>query len=238
VWEEGSGEPLGYLGSLRGPRKWTPFLERLSERRRLIVPSLPGFAGGRGHDQLDTLLDWIAATLDLLDAAGLEGADLIGASAGGTLAAEVGALGRTGKLVLIAPFGLYEASEPVADSWAVRPGDTSLLSAEPELLAEYLAKPEDEDPLEWQVTVARASEAAARLLWPTTDTGLVKRLHRIRVPTLVIWGSDDRLIPASYAKRIADEISGPSTIRSIDAAGHLADLDAPDAVADAVLEFL
>ena len=238
VWEKGEGEALAYLGGFRGTTKWTPFLDRLAERRRVVVPSLPGFAGGLGHDQLDSLLDWITATLDLLDGAGLEQVDLIGASAGGTLAAEVAALGRAKKLVLIAPFGLYEEGEPVADEWAVRPGDMSLLASDTAKLAEMAAKPDDVDPVDWQVMMARANEAAARLLWPTTDTGLAKRLHRVKAPTLVVWGGADRLIPASYAKRFADAISGPAEVRSIEGAGHLVDLDAPDAVADAVLEFL
>ena len=85
---------------------------------------------------------------------------------------------------------------------------------------------------------ARAGEAAARLLWPTTDTGLGRRLHRITARTLILWGSEDRIIPASYAKRFAGEIAGQSEVRSIEGAGHLADLDAPDACAEAVEEFL
>ncbi len=238
VWEKGSGEPLGYLGGLRGPVRWTPLLDRLSESRRVVVPSLPGFAGGLGHDQLDTLLDWVTATLELIEGAGLEGEDLVGASVGGTLAAELAALQRVKRLVLIAPFGLYEESEPVTDLWATPPGDTSLLASRPDALAEFLAKPEDEDPVEWLVMLTRANEAAARLLWPTTDTGLARRLRRIRVPTLIVWGSEDRIVPASYAKRFADGISGPTSVKSIEGAGHAADLDAPDAVGDAILEFL
>ncbi len=84
----------------------------------------------------------------------------------------------------------------------------------------------------------RTSETVARMLWPTTDTGVVKRLHRIKVPTLVLWGSDDKLVPASYAKRYADGIAAPTIVRSIDGAGHLAHVDEPEAVAAAVLEFL
>jgi pimeloyl-ACP methyl ester carboxylesterase len=57
-------------------------------------------------------------------------------------------------------------------------------------------------------------------------------------PTLLLWGALDRIVPASYAKRIADGISGPSQLRTIPGAGHVAELDAPDACADAVLEFL
>ena len=53
----------------------------------MVVPSLPGFPGGdRGHSVLDNHLDWLLATRHLLDAAGLEGADLAGSSVGASLA--------------------------------------------------------------------------------------------------------------------------------------------------------
>ena len=238
VWEKGEGEPVGYLAGLGGLLEWTPFLDRLAERRRVIAPSIPGFPGANGHHELDTTLDWIAATLDLLEQAGLEGTDLIGASVGGTLAAEAAAISprMVRRLVLEAPFGLFDEDEPVTDPWAQAPGALAqLLAAHPERLG--LAPPED-DSIEWQVLLVRASEAAARLLWPTTDTGLGSRLYRIRVPTLLVWGSEDAIIPASYAKRFADVIAGPTEIRSIEGAGHLVDRDAPDEAAAAVLAFL
>ena len=241
VWEKGSGEPLGFLGGVRGLPRWTPFLDRLAERRRVVAPSLPGFPGAEGHQRLDDVADWVTATLDLLEASGLEGADLVGASVGGLLAAEVAAFSHASlrRLVLIAPFGLFDADEPVADLWAQRTDDVpALLSARPERLAAALAPPAGEDHGEWALVLHRASEAAARLLWPLGDLGLAKRLHRVRTPTLLVWGSDDRLIPASYAKRFAAAVSGWVEIRQIEGAGHVAEIDAPDAVADAVLPFL
>jgi pimeloyl-ACP methyl ester carboxylesterase len=241
VWEKGSGERLGFLGGLRGLPRWTPFLDRLAEHRRVIAPSLPGFPGARGHDRLDDLADWVTATLDLLEASGLAGADLVAASVGATLAAEAAAFARAAvrRLVLIAPFGLFDPAEPTADVWAQKPHELpQLLSARPERLAEALAAPPGEDAAEWEITLARASEAAARLLWPLGDLGLHKRLHRIAVPTLIVWGSEDRVLPPSYARRFAKGVSGWVEVRSIAGAGHVAEIDQPDAVADAVSSFL
>ena len=240
VWEAGQGEPLGFVAGLGGLPRWTSFLARLAERRRVVVPSLPGFPGGLGHDRLDDLADWVTATLDLLEAAGLRGADLAGASFGATLLAEAAAFspGVARRLALVAPLGLFEEAEPVADVWAQRPEQTpALLCARPERLVAELTAPTGLDPVEWQIEQVRASEAAARLLWPTLDLGLRKRLHRIAVPTLLVWGGDDRVIPASYAKRFAGGISGPTEMRILEGAGHRVDLDAPEPLADAILAF-
>ena len=238
IWEKGSGSPVFYLAGLAGLPRWTPFLDRLAERHRVVAPSLPGFPGGTGHDNLDTLLDWVAATLDLLEGAGLAGGDLIGASIGGTLAAEAAAMapGLVRRLVLIAPFGLYDKSAPPTDLWAQKPGTVpALVSANPETYAGFTAAPEGVAAAEWPIIMTRASEAAARLLWPLADTRLERRLHRLRCPTLILWGAEDKILPPAYAQRLAAGIAGKSKVTLIPGAGHLADLDAPGPVAEAVI---
>jgi pimeloyl-ACP methyl ester carboxylesterase len=108
----------------------------------------------------------------------------------------------------------------------------------PDQLAAFLAAPPGEDALEWPIVLGRASEAAARLLWPTADLGLRKRLHRIQAPTLLVWGCQDRVVPASYARRFASGLAGWVEAREIPDAGHMVELDQPDAVAKAILAFL
>jgi pimeloyl-ACP methyl ester carboxylesterase len=241
VWEAGSGEPVAFLAGLGGAPRWSPFLAGLATRRRVVVPSLPGFPGGLGHDLLDDTTDWIAATLDLLEGAGLARCDLVGASVGGMLAAEVAAFCRplVQRLVLISPYGLFDADDPVADVFAqTRETLPALLCTRPEALASEWALPAGADAIESQLEQARAAEAAARLLWPLGERGLAKRLHRISAPTLLLWGERDRVVPPSYAKRFASAIAGQTTLREIAGAGHLACIDAPQVAAEAVLAFL
>lgn len=241
VWEKGVGEPVGFLAGIGGLSGWTPFLDRLAERRRVVVPSIPGFPGAEGHDALDSQLDWILAAQDLLEAAGLAGADLVGVSVGGALAADVGACARgmVRRLVLVGPLGMYDEAEPITDVWAQRPGALpALVCAEPERFRAAVAAPEGEDPVEAEVFLLRAHEAAARLLWPLSDTGLAKRLPRIGGPVLLVWGEEDRVVPFGYARRFAALLGGETRIERVPGAGHLAELDAPDEVARRVLAFL
>ena len=241
VWEKGAGEPLGVLAGIGGVAGWTPFLDRLAERRRVIVPSVPGFPGAEGHDLLDSQLDWILAVQDLLDGAGLAGSDLVGSSVGAALAADVAACGRgmVRRLALIGPLGVFDEAEPIADVWAQRPGALpGMLCTDPERFQAAVTAPEGGDAVEAEVLLLRAHEAAARLLWPLSDTGLARRLPRIRGPVLLIWGEADRVVPFGYARRYADLIAGETRIERVPGAGHLAELDAPDEVARRVLAFL
>lgn len=241
VWRKGSGRKLDFLAGLGGLPRWIPFLDRLAERRTVIVPSLPGFPGGLGHTKLDAHLDWVLAVRALLDGAGLDGADLAGSSVGGSFAAEAAAIWPRSvrRLALIAPFGLFDETDPPADPWAQRAADIpALYCADPEKWTALKEAPEGANSMEWPIEQSRANEAGARIFWPLGDTKLARRLPLIEAPTLLLWGEQDRVMPRSYAERFAGGIRGKTEIRVIAGAGHLAELDRPDEVAAAMLDFL
>src|SRR5215472_2637292 len=239
VWTAGSGPKLGFLAGFGGLPKWVPFLDALARERTVIVPSLPGFPGGdRGHLVLDSHLDWLVATRQLLEAASLAGADLAGSSVGGSLAAEIAALWPqlVDRLALIAPFGLFDENDPATDPWAQRPGDVaSVFCTDPKNWEMLKAEPEGHNDPEWPIEQVRASEAAARIFWPLGNTRLEKRLKLIAAPTLQVWGGDDCIMPRSYADKFAAGIKGKTEITVIPGAGHLAELDKPTETASAIL---
>jgi pimeloyl-ACP methyl ester carboxylesterase len=239
VWQKGSGPKLGFLAGFGGLPRWIPFLDVLAHERTVIVPSLPGFPGGdRGHSVLDSHLDWVLAVRLLLQAAGLDGVDLAGGSVGASFAAEIAAIwpASVRRLALIAPWGLFDEREPMTDPWAQRPPEVpALLCADPERWNELKAAPEGTNSPEWPIEQTRAAEAAARAFWPLGNTKLDKRLPLISASTLLIRGAADRIMPASYLDRFAAAIAGPTEIRTISGAGHLAELDKPEAVAAAIL---
>lgn len=241
VWRKGSGPKLGYLAGYGGLPRWMPFLDELAKTHTVIVPSLPGFPGGdRGHTVLDSHLDWLLAVREILDKAELSGADLAGSSVGASLALEVAALwpATVRRLALIAPFGLFDEKNPPTDPWAQR-GDAvpALMCADPDIWKGMKAAPEGANSIEWPIEQVRANEAAARIFWPLGNTRIEKRLRLIKAPALLLWGDQDRIVPRAYADTFAAGIAGETTVRIIEAAGHLAELDQPVAVAAAISGF-
>jgi abhydrolase domain-containing protein 6 len=178
------------------------------------------------------------AVRQLLQKSGLEGADLAGSSVGGSFAAEIAAIWPAGlrRLALIAPWGLFDEKTPMTDPWAQRAPDVpGLLCADPERWNQLKTEPEGANSPEWPIEQVRASEAAARAFWPLGNTRLTKRLPLIEAPTLLLWGEHDRIVPRNYADRFAAAIPGKSEIRVIAGAGHLAEIDQPEATAAAIL---
>ena len=241
VWSKGKGPKIGWIAGFGGLPRWIPMLDKLAETHTVIAPSLPGFPGATGHTLLDSHLDWICAVRDIVLKSGLENADLAGSSVGASLAAEFAAMWphKVRRLALIAPFGLYDDKDPPADVWAQRPDDVAgMLCADPQNWNDLKAVPAGANSVEWPIAQVRASEAAARIFWPLGNTRLEKRLPSIIAPTLLLWGDKDRIIPRSNADWIARTIKGKSSIQVIKAAGHLAELDQPEAVATAIAAFM
>ena len=240
VWRKGKGPKLGFIAGYGGLPRWTAFLDRLAEKRTVIAPSVPGFPGALGHRHLDTHLDWMLALRQLLEKSELAGADLVGATAGGGLAADAAAIwpALVRRLALIAPWGLFDEKDPMTDPWAQRASEVpALMCAEPANWTAFKEALAGANSVEWPIEQTRANEASARIYGPLGSTHIERRLPLIQAPTLLLRGEKDRVLPQSYVDRFAKEISGKTEVKTIAGAGHLAELDKPDEVAAAILSW-
>jgi pimeloyl-ACP methyl ester carboxylesterase len=159
------------------------------------------------------------------------------------LAAELAAAypGQFSRLALIAPLGLWRDDTPVSNWMTVPSGQLSaMFFARPDSYAAraMFATPADrEAAISAGVGLVWALGCTGKFIWPLPEKGLVKRLHRVSAPTLIVWGELDRLVPSSYAGEFADRIPG-SRVVMIPEAGHTPQLERLDATYAAVASFL
>jgi len=241
----GSGPPLLFLHGAGGLR-WDPFLEGLAQSYTVYAPEAPGTSPGDPDAvrKLDDLWDLVFLYSDLLDRPGLERVAVIGHSFGGMLAAELAACypERVSKLVLIAPIGLWRDDVPIRNIATYPPEELpKVLFYDPEgegarMVLAMLQ--EGEEPVEAQARFIWAiASTIGKFAWPIPDKGLKKRIYRIRAPTLIVWGKDDRLVPPMYADEFARRIPG-ARVALVERAGHLPQLEQLGQVLETVRQFL
>jgi pimeloyl-ACP methyl ester carboxylesterase len=240
--EGGSGQPLFYLHGTWAA-EWGPFLDALAAERRVVAPIQPGFGDSSGDEHLLDLHDLIYYHLDLLDALDLHGLPLIGHSLGGMIAAELAAVQprRFTKLVLIAPLGLWNEAYPVPDFFTYGPDELAPAlfhdPDSPRLRATLQAPAETEAGIAFRLERAKALATSAKYLWPLPNRGLSKRLHRVTMPTLLVWGERDGICPPEYAADFQSRLPRAQLCLIPDAA-HLPHVEHPDTLADLVRGFL
>jgi abhydrolase domain-containing protein 6 len=224
-----------YLPGMGGNAGVSPALARL-DGFDVVIPAVPGFAGESGFTAPTDYLGWLVATWDAVDASGAldDGpVNVVGASVGGMLAAELAALRPevVARLALLAPFGIADADHLGHDYFSRRGPDRL-----PHLFAkgvpdEFEHQFDDRGAEEAPVARYIVDIATGALTWPIGDRGTAKRLPRIRCPRLVLLGGQDELLPPSLA-----DAWGGATV--IDGAGHLMEWDCPDEVAAELRDFL
>ena len=229
----GSGDPLLYLHSAGGEVTWLPFFEQLAEQYTVYVPGHPGFSQSEGLDHIDTIEDLVFHYTDLMDHIGLDQPYVVGLSLGGWLAAEFATRynNRLKKLALINPAGLRVPGSPMADIFAANPQETRRLvfhNPESELAKSFIPDEPTQEVLE---NALRAREATARVGWNPylCNPKLRSRLYRVRVPTLIVWGESDRLIPVAHAEAYRAGIEG-SQLVTIPECGHAPPFEKPGEV--------
>lgn len=236
----GSGSPVVFLHGAGG-LVWDAFLDQLAERHTVYAPEHPGTSVGDPDaiSHLDSLWDLVLYYYEIFDALGLQSVPIIGHSFGAMVAAELAASNpeRVSKLVLISPIGLWRDDAPVVNWMIITPGSDlpKYLLRDPDgpIAKQMFGAPDPEE----MIRMIWSMGCTGKFVWPIPDKGLKKRIHRIKAPTLLLWGKQDRLVPPVYALEFASRIPG-SRIEMIDDAGHLPTVEHPGRVAASVEEFL
>jgi len=239
----GTGDPLIYLHSSGGETIWLPFHDALSRHFTVIAPANPGVAESEGLDQIDGMEDVIFHYLDFFEAMGLEKANIVGLSLGGWIALEFAMRypERVNKLIIVDAAGLYVEGAPVADLFAYlsKPARIrEIVFNDPDSFIAQMASPNVPTP-EQAVLAYRSFTAAARIGWDTyfTNPKMPERLRRIKAPTLIIWGENDKLIPVAHGKAYHEKIKN-SQLVIIPDCGHMPILEAPEKFVNAVADFI
>jgi pimeloyl-ACP methyl ester carboxylesterase len=235
----GTGRPLIMLHGASDGGCWLPCMADLAARHNVMVPEHPGYETSATPDWLDTIADLANFYLDVLDQLDLSGIDLVGCDLGGWTAAELAVRNtrRLSSLTLVGSLGIHVPGVAQVDTFLG--ADTERIRAlfhdsrRADDTLQRVLRPERED------TELRNQTTTARLTWQPRgyDPQLAKWLHRIDVPTLLVWGADDRLTPPEHAHVYQRLIPG-SQLAIIPACGHLPHIEQQQPFVAAIEGFL
>ena len=258
----GSGPPIVLIhGMINSSRHWREVALRLARRYTVIAPDLIGHgdsATPRGDYSLGA---HAAAIRDLLVAIGIERATIVGHSLGGGVAMQFfwQFPERVERLALVSSGGLGSEVSPMLRGAAL-PGAGSLLwaAAHPRAqagLERMAARLERGGRREFAVQLRAVVRALGPLERPGGRKAFLETLRAVidvrgqrvsandrlyllgPVPTLILWGSRDRTIPAEHGRLASERIPG-SRFELIDGAAHFPHLERPAQLADALDAFV
>jgi pimeloyl-ACP methyl ester carboxylesterase len=226
LMHNGQGTPFVYLHSTLGEAAmWLPFYQAWSKRFRVLVPSHPGFGQSGGFDEIDVIEDMVFHYVELFDTLGLDEVCLGGVSLGGWIAAEFACRWpeRVKKLWIADAPGLWVPQTPLGDLFRVmrdRDKLRQLLFHDPTSAIATLIVRDNPDE-ESMMAAYQSLTVLARLTWERPyNPKLAKRLHRVRCPTLLLWGAQDRVVPPAYGEAYHRLIQG-SQLKLLPQCGHL-----------------
>jgi pimeloyl-ACP methyl ester carboxylesterase len=234
----GGGEPVLFLHGVGTADIWLPFHDELSGKYTVYSPDHPGFGRSSLPDWMDSMDDFIIHYAMLLDELKLDKVKLIGYSLGGWMAAEFASFfpDRVEKLVLIDSAGLRVPGAPITDLFAMSPEQLAALCFN-DLSTAMVLIGDISDPISWAIKDYHERTTLALLAWnPGYSPKLARRLQRVKAPTLVIWGEDDRLIPRAHGEAYRDAIEG-ARLEIVPNCGHVPIVERASKTAQLILDF-
>lgn len=238
--ERGKGPPLLFLHPENGIEPSLKTIEELAKGAHVLAPTHPGFGRSDLPKDMRSVDDLSYFYLDLLDQLDLSNVTLVGVSFGAWIAAEIAvkSTARFSRLVLVNAVGVKvggRETRDIADIFAVTDPDyLEMVYCDPAAgKRDYKALPDAQ-----VLAAARAREATARFAWNPYfhNPRLKSRLHRIRIPTLFLWGTHDRMLSEAYGRAYCAMIPG-ARFETIERAGHFPHEEQPDVFVEKVFSF-
>ncbi len=232
---------LLYLHGGLGPGRAPAFLQGLAQHFRVLAPTHPGFGASAWPQHLRSVSDLAFFYLDLADHFALRDAVLVGACFGGWLAAEMltRSTARFGHVVLIGALGAKfsdHLTRDIVDIHGLSEVEVAntLYYHTDHAGADYANLSDDA-----LHGIARSREAFAYFGWkPYMHNPSLKHwLHRIDLPTLLVWGAQDRFVSVDYAKHYAEAIPH-SQLHTVAEAGHFPHVEQPEQMLEHIRHFL
>ena len=259
--DSGEGPAVLFIHGLTGSsRNWAHLVDMLNTDHRILVPDLHGH-GASAKPMGDYSLSAHAATLrDLLDRLGIDRVTLVGHSLGGGIAMQFCYLfpERVERLVLVASGGFGRSVSPLLRSatlpgaeWVLPLIASSWVRDRVEAVGRSLAKlgwrPSPDVTEAWRGFTSLADADARRAFLATTRSvidpgGQTVTAHDhlpmvVAIPTLVVWGTRDKMIPTWHATTAHQAIPG-SRVELFEGAGHYPQLDQPERFAQVLSDFM
>ena len=234
----GGGPPLVFLHHSIGSPGWLPMYATLAESCDVIVPDLPGYAGSERPNWAREPRDLAIILAHLFDALGLSDVTLVGAGFGGYVAAELAAVNasRLARLVLIGAAGLKPEQGEIMDQMLT--SHTAYAHAgfrDQEYFARIYGEDVHADVKQlWDFS----REMSARVTWKPYmfSRRLAPLLANLRLPSLILWGSEDQIVPLECAQLYAQALAN-SRVEIIAGAGHCVEMEEPARVAALIAAF-
>ncbi len=235
-----TGPTILYLHSALWLGDDTAFIHELARNAHVVAPLHPGIGTGTDKNNTGSVDDLAYLYLDLIEHLKLRDVTLVGASFGGWVAAEMAVrnCNAISRLILIDALGVKLGAREhrdIADFYGTPDAELLRMSfADPARSGGELRTLGDAD-LRRRL---RAREALARYGWQPYmhNPRLKHRLHRVSVPTLVLWGDKDGVASPEYGRAYANLIPG-AQFELVKDAGHLSHIEHPATVAARVHSF-
>ncbi len=231
VERRGKGKPLLLMHGEEALETEAAFVDDLAKRFEVIIPSPPGYGNSERPLWITDPHDIAFVMHDLVDALKLKDTTVLGFSVGGWIAAEMATIDDSfiSKLVLVAPVGVKlggPTDRDILDIWLLHPDKVTKSKWHDPAKGkrDYASMPDEK-----LAIIARNTETTARFCWEPYmhNPKLKHRLHRIGVPTQMIWGQNDGIVKADpYGRGYAALIPG-ARLDVIKEAGHLPHIEQP-----------